>query len=155
MSKIIAMWRKYFRWRVQHCRLSLRKVAEFAFFFECLCIVAFFFFCPTLCSEPRSLSEWIKENRQKKKNQPAIIYRVKSKIATCFVAFFLFCPDSSPVNALCRILLRKDDTYPSDWKQGCNARFEARKKAAVHFCAELVDGASESIVSVFCKAILS
>ena len=28
---------------MQHCRLSLRKDAGFAFFFECLCIVAFFF----------------------------------------------------------------------------------------------------------------
>ena len=187
---------------MQHCRLSLRKDAGFAFFFGCLCIVAFFFclmmlqwdllfdgsisdeecniagcpwgrmqglhssfeslcivafffFCPTLCSEPRSLSEWIKENRQKKKNQPAIIYRVKSKITTCIIAFFLFCPDSSPVNALCRILLLKGDIYPSDWNQGCNGRFDPRKKAAVNFCAELVDWASESIVSVFYKAILS
>ena len=37
------MWRKYFKWRVQHCRLSLKKDAGFAFFFECLCIVASFF----------------------------------------------------------------------------------------------------------------
>ena len=38
------MWRKLFRWRVQHCRLSLRKDAGFAFFFwVCLhcCILLF------------------------------------------------------------------------------------------------------------------
>ena len=39
-----AIWRKYFRWRVQHCRMSLRKDAGFAFFFwVCLhcCILLF------------------------------------------------------------------------------------------------------------------
>ena len=150
-----AIWLKDFRWRVQHCRLSLKKDAGFAFFLECLCIVAFFFFCPMLRPVTRFLTEWSKVNRQKKKNQPADIYRMRMKITTCIIAFFLFCPDSSPVNALCRISLPKGDTYPSDWKQGCNARFEARKKSAFYFCAELVDNASESIVSVFRKAILS
>ena len=101
--------------------------------FECLCIVAFFFFCPMLRPVTRFLTEWSKVNRQKKKNQPAKIYRVRMKITTCIVAFFLFCPDSSPVNALCRISLPKGDTYPSDWKKGCNARFHARKKQRLIF----------------------
>ena len=165
---------------MQHCRLSLRKDAGFAFFFECVCIVefffclsklqnqspcgesisdeecniagclwgrmqglhssfecvcivAFFFFCPMLLPVTRSLTEWVMLNRQKKKNQPAKINRVRMKITTCIVAFFLFCPDSSPVNALCRISLPKGDTYPSDWNQGCNGRFHARKKQRLIF----------------------
>ena len=56
----------------------------------------------------------VRMKMQKKKNQPAKINRVRMKITTCMITFFLFFPDSSPVNALCRIPLRKGDTYPSD-----------------------------------------
>ena len=82
--------------------------------FECLCIVAFFFFCPMLRPVTRFLTESVMLNRQKKKEQPAKINHVKSKITTCIAALFPFCPDSSPVNALCRISLPNGDTYPSD-----------------------------------------
>ena len=82
--------------------------------FECVCIVAFFFFCPMPCPVTPFLTESVMLNRQKKKDQPAKINHVKSKIATCITAFFLFFPDSSPVNALCRISLPNGDTYPSD-----------------------------------------
>ena len=82
--------------------------------FERLCIVAFFFFCQKPCPETRFFTEGVMLNRQKKKNQPSKINRVRMKITTCIIAFFLFCPDSSPVNALCHILLRNGDTYPSD-----------------------------------------
>ena len=115
--------------------------------FGCVCIVAFFFFCPTLRPVPRFLTEGVILNRQKKekparKNLPCesedwqpcgVSFEKDAESASflewlCIVAFFHFFPDSSPVNALCRIPLRKGDTYPSDWNQGCNARFEARKK---------------------------
>ena len=151
-----AIWRKRFRWRVQHCRLSLRKVAGFAFFFwVCLhCCILLFLPDATPCG---SFFTRVKQGKPAEKEKPARknLPCENEDWQPCFVAFFLFCPVSSPVNALCRILLPKGDIYPSDWNQGCNARFEARKKSAFYFCAELVDNASESIVSVFRKAILS
>ena len=149
------MWRKLFKWRVQHCRLSLRKDAGFAFFFWVPLHCCILLFLPDATPYGSFFNrEW--QGKPAEKRKPVRKYfRVRMKITTCIITFFLFCHDSSPVNALCRILFPKGDTYPSDWKQGCNARFEARKKSAFYFCDELVDGVSGSVVSVFCKATLS
>ena len=98
IAESVAMLRKHFRWRVQHCRLSLRKDAGFAFFFEYLCIVAFFF-CLAKLQNQLLCGESISDEEC---NIAGCLWgRMQGLHSSfeciCIVAFFFFCPMLRPV----------------------------------------------------------